>query len=693
MGSISSLKTLSLAGNSLTGEIPPELGSISSLKGLLLSNNSLTGEIPPELGSASSLEHLRLHDNSLTGEIPPELGSISSLKGLLLSNNSLTGEIPSELGSASLLWLALSNNSLTGEIPSELGSASSLLWLALSNNSLTGRIPPELGNLRRLEVLDLAHNNSLFGALPDSLANLLRLRVFRVGGTELCARSDDFAIQLWLTSMKTYVPSCKKSAAYVVQTVQSAKFSVPLVAGKSGLLRVFVTGPDAGGARVPSGWATFYQTDGTKRSIRVRSGNGVIPADVEVAEGSLSLSANVEVPGELLRPGVEMVVVLDPADELEALGIPRRIPETGREALDVYEMPSFDVTVVPFLRESEPDSSILDLTRGLTATSSLFEKTRRLLPVHAMSVTVREPVWTTYESADDLVNETEAIRRLDGGKGYYMGTVPGRVDGVVGLANSPGRAMFSIPEPGTVAHEFGHNFSLGHAPCGDPGFLDLGYPHARGISGAWGYRSGDLVPPSWPDLMGYCGRDAISDYHFAKAARWRRSDGGLFVDGFTAPSTTVLLLWGGVDADGRPFLNPAFVAEARPSRLDRAGAWRVVGEARNGLVLFDRWFEMAETADGDGRMSFAFTLRAESSWADALARIVLTGPAGSVALSMGTGPTAALLRDPNTGRVRGILRNWPPQVGAGQAAAARALPEPGLEVQVSTGLPRPDAWR
>ena len=649
----------------------------------------------PAGASLANLRGLYLWGNQLTGAIPPELGNLANLRGLRLDNNQLTGAIPPELGNLTNLWaLSLGDNQLTGAIPPELGNLTNLWALSLGDNQLTGAIPPELGGLANLEWLQLYANADLFGPLPETLANLVGLEEFNVGGTDLCARPDDFAVQLWLSSMRTsYVPSCKKSAAYVVQAVQSAGVAVPLVAGRPGLLRVFVTGPDAGGARVPSGWATFYQIDGTRRSVRVRSGNGAIPAEIAVAESSLSRSANAEVPGEWLRPGVEMVVVLDPADELEALGVPRRIPETGRTALDVYEMPSFDVTVVPFLRVSEPDSSILDLTRGLTAESSLFDKTRRLLPVRAMSVTVREPVWTSAGSADSLLDEIEALRVMDGGTGYFMGTLPGRFDdGVVGLANQPGRAMFSIPESGTVAHEFGHNLSLGHAPCGGPGGLDRGYPHAGGISGAWGHRSGRLVPPSTPDLMGYCDENGVSDYHFAKAARWRR-DAGAGVGAFAGPFTNALLLWGGVDATGRPFLNPAFVTEARPSLLDRAGAWRVVGEAGDGRVLFDRRFEMAEVADADGRKSFALALPADPGWAGVLARIVLTGPDGSAAMNAGAGPTAALLRDPVTGRARGILRDWPRQGPAGQATAARALPEPGLEVQVSTGVPRPDAWR
>ena len=695
------VQVLFLYRNDLTGRIPPELGTLANLRSLNLVDNGLTGEIPSELGTLANLRDLDLGDG-LTGEIPPELGNLASLHRLHLGGNDLTGKIPPELSNlANLYTLYLNGNDLTGEIPSELGDLTNLEVLWLHNNDLTGELPPELGGLANLEVLYLNNNPDLFGTLP--LANLVKLKELVVGGTELCV-PDDFAIQLRLRSMwRRYVPICKPQAgtatatAYIVQAVQSADFPVPLVAGRPGLLRVFVTAPDAGGAPIPSGWATFYQRDGSKHRVRVSPGDGAIPAEAETAESSLSLSANAEVPGDVLRPGAEMVVVLDPEGALDpALGVPRRIPAAGRTSLDVYDMPAFDVTVVPFLLESEPDSSILDVTNGLTAEDGLFDETRRLLPVGLMSVTVHEPVWTSTGDAGALFSQTHAIRVMEGGAGYYMGTLPNPTPtGILGVANVPGKAMFSVPDGGTIAHEFGHNMHLWHAPCGV--FGEPGYPHARGLAGAWGWdrRFGRLVPPAIPDIMSYCGPpNGVSDYHFANALRWRLRDEAGVGAYYAGPPTQALLLWGGVGADGAPFLNPAFVFDGRPSLLDGAGAWRIVGEAGDGRVLFSQRFEMAETADGDGRSSFALTLAADSDWADALSRIVLTGPDGSMAMSAGTGPAAALLRDPATGRVRGILHDWRESTAAGtQPNAARTLLERGLEVQVSSGIPRSDAWR
>ena len=60
----------------------------------------------------------------------------------------------------------------------------------------------------------------------------------------------------------------------------------------------------------------------------------------EVDEGDLSRSSNAEIPGEIIRPGLEMVVEIDPEGTLDpGLVTASRIPDTGRMAVDVREMP------------------------------------------------------------------------------------------------------------------------------------------------------------------------------------------------------------------------------------------------------------------------------------------------------------------------------------------------------------------
>ena len=79
---------------------------------------------------------------------------------------------------------------------------------------------------------------------------------------------------------------------------------------------------------------------------------------------------------------------------------------------------------------------------------------------------------------------------------------------------------------------------------------------------------------------------------------------------------------------------------------------------------------------------------APPEWEQALASVTLTGPNGSTTLGREGDTAAALLRDPATGRVRGILHDGADSSLAQVAATAGRLsssPGLGLDVQVSRG--------
>ena len=653
-----------------------------------------------EVDDQGRVVELHLWDNGLAGRLPPEFGDLVHLEYLRLSDNALTGAIPPELsGLSELAHLALDGNGLSGQLPPELGSLPALEELRVENNDLAGPLPPELGGLASLRGLALTGNRRLAGPLPAELMSLGRLERLLAGGTGLCAPADP-GFAAWLDGVHTRrVAPCTERetpAAYLVQAVQSRAFPVPLVAGARALLRVFPTAARAEAAGVPAIRARFF-VEGRETHVEYVPGKSeAIPAGID--EGSLASSVSAEIPGSVVQPGLEMVVEVDPDGTLDpALGVARRIPATGRLMVDVRALPPLELTVVPFLWAQAPDSSILDAARGMVADPeghALLADVRALLPVGVLEVTAHEPVLSSSNDARRLLEETEAIRALEGGGGHYLGTMAGLVTGPSGVAFLPGRAGFSIPRPGTIAHELGHNLGLRHAPCGGAGDPDPSFPHPDGSAGAWGYdfARGELVRPSTPDLMSYCGPpDGISDYHFANALRYRLFEARKAEGPAAAPARS-LLLWGGADAAGAPFLNPVFVVEALPALPDSAGAYTLVGRNAGGTELFSFSFAMPRAADGDGGSGFAFVLPAEPSWAGELADITLAGPGGTVALNDDSDLPTAILRDPRTGRVRGILRETPPPARAAMDAERSAA---GLEFEAlfSRGLPDAAAWR
>ena len=690
LAQLSSLDLLGLTQNALTGEIPPELGDLPHLGQIYLSDNRLTGEIPSELAHLP-LFRLSLEHNRLTGEIPSALGRIDDLQHLELGWNRLTGSIPPELGAIPRLrTLNLRDNALTGPIPPELGGLRNLAELNLSANALTGNLPAEFSRLSALRVLDVSNNAGMSGALPKALT-ALRLNAFRLGGTGICVPRDSEFREWLLAIPDPFAPLCPagSAVAYLTQAVQSIDFPVSPVAGEDALLRVFVTSDNAGGAGIPPIRATFFE-DGREIHVADVPGQST-PIPAEIDEGNLEASANVTIPGSVIVPGLEMVVDVDPDGTLDAaVEVQKRIPETGRLAAGVRAMPTFDLIVVPFIRQSNPDLSIVDTVNALSPDDELFEMTRTLLPVADMELTAHEPVWTSSTEVIDMLEELRLLRLAEGGSGYYLGTTLPAIGG--GLALRGWGVAFAYLLDWIVAHELGHTFDLGHAPCGAPLGVDPLYPYPDGSIGAWGYdfRSDTLVPPDTPELMGYCGYKWISDYSFRKAMGYRLNTES--AASTAAAAETSLLLWGGANAEGDLSLEPAFVVEAPPALPESGGAYRVFGSDALGNELFSLSFDMDEIADGDGSSSFAFAVPVRPDWADALARITLSGPDGSVEMDRDGGSAAALLRDPVTGRVRGILRDLRTEDLAG-AAIAPDLPEPGLEVQLSRGVPAADAWR
>ena len=749
LGNLSSLQELVLSSNDLTGEIPLELTQLANLEYLSLGSNNLTGAIPPQLADHPALDWLSLSYNHLTGTIPPELGNLANLAGLFLQGNDLEGTIPVELGNlANLQRLYLARNELTGPIPAELGNLAGMTILWLSENELTGAIPPELGNLRNatylglhqnaltgpippelgglaamqqlflydndlegpvlpafgtmvgLRQLGLTNNAALEGPLPAELTALRQLDVLLTGGTGLCIPEDpEFAA--WLEGIrKRRVASCSggNHQAYLIQTVQSRAFPVPLVAGEEALLRVFVTAPAPVAAGTPPIRARFFHY-GVETHVQDIAGNSrTIPTEVD--ESSLPNSSNAVIPGDVVRPGLEMVIEVDPDGTLDpALGVTARIPETGRLAIEVGAMPLFDLTLVPFLWDEDPNLAIVGTARSMAAdpeNHELLWETRTLLPVGELEVKAHETVTTSSNHSRDLLRETSAMRVMEGGTGHYMGMMSPPVRGFAGLAWIHGRSSFSQADADLIAHELGHNFSLRHAPCGSPASPDPAFPDSDGSIAVWGYDSrgvGRLVAPDRPDIMSYCNPVWISDYHFTNALRFRLSDADSVGLPMVTPSTQALLLWGGVDADGVPFLEPAFVVDAPPALPGSSGGFRLAGRTDEGVELFSFSFDMPEVADGDGSSGFAFVLPVEEGWAGSLASITLSGPGGFFTLDRESELSMAVLRDPRNGQVRAMLRDLPGTVVTQTDAAAALSPGPGFEVLFSRGVPAAEAWR
>ncbi len=712
IGNLTNLTHLYLSDNDITGPLPPEIGNLTKLVTFMIRRNDLDGSLPPELGNLTELLTFYADHNKLSGPIPKELGNLRELSGgLLLNHNQLSGPIPPELGNLWRVdWFWLQNNQLTGSIPKELGQLAGASEFNLSNNNLTDSIPEGLGGLARVNDLFL-HNNDLSGSLPANLSNLENLEnltvtnnpkmsgpisedftemdglvSFLTGGTEICAPdSDNF--HDWLRKIpKRRVHICDREVAqaYLVQSAQERNYPVPLVPNRKALLRVFVTATKTNSEDIPKVVATFYVDDEKSHEVTIASKAGPIPTEVD--ESSLARSSNIEIAGSEIEPGLEMVVEIDPDGTLEdSLLTTKRIPSEGRFKFEVDDLPSFDLTLVPFLWEEDPDSAVIDHFEEMEDEEEeheLLQETYDMLPLDGMSASMHDPVMSSTNYAYQILREVRAMRAAENGSGYWMGSMTGRIQGAAGMAYVGAHESFVRMSSGVIAHELGHNLNNRHAPCALTPNPDPSFPEPDGSIGVWGYdhRKEELVNPDTPDFMSYCSPTWVSGYYYTNMVRYR-----VFLDldeRREAPAPGVLV-WGGVDGDGNPSLEPAFVIDAPPSWPRRSGPYRLTGEDASGARLFSFPFAMDSVADGEvGAADFAFILPVEPEWAGSLESITLTAPGGSVSLDRETDTPMAIVRDTRNGQIRAFLRGRP---------EPPAVPA-GFEVYWTRGIPGPEAW-
>ncbi len=767
LGRLTNLWNLDLPRNDLTGQIPWELGFLSNLGTLALqSNHRLSGPLPLSLANLEKLEILWWFGTTLCvprdrafqdwlarvriTEGPPDQtcsaiptsvleafhsatggagwrnsanwltdAPLSSWHGITvedslvtaldLSDNNLVGTLPPEIGAfLDVRSLDLSDNGLSDSLPSTLGDLERLGSLDLSNNGFSGAVPRSIGRLDALGYLDLS-GNEMAGALPSTFVELDVLDELRWRGSGLCAPEATW-FQTWLSSVATrdgptcdapYVLSIPR--AHLTQATQSMNGAVPIIAGRPALLRIFATA-DRANDHQPITRATLRVDGGRPFTGRMtlESRRGVPDA---TTVGDLALSYNAVVPASVLRAGVEMVVEMDPDSTIpRAVGSQVRLPEVGGLALDVRELPTMELTIVPVVAESSADSSVLDWVRS--PSDPPMELLRSILPIAGLELTVREPLRIggapgapSFDDWPELLQYVDLLRITEDKGGYWYGVVKrDGEEGIAGIAYLSGRASLGIPDAEIFAHEVGHNMSLRHAPCGGPFSFDPDFPYLNGSIGVPGYdfRSGELVDPSTPDVMSYCGgawrggpMQWISDYHFNKAMQYRLTEevaGPARAAAAPAPPPPPaprLLIRGGISPDGDLHLDPAFVLDALAKTPTAPGPYRIAAVATDGSTIFEHSFDMDEISIGGGGFLFLLPL-SETAIGD-LERIVLTGPDGTAQLDRDTPvDPVAIVMDRATGRIRSILRGEA-AVEAAEAQAMGAASGTGAATAGTTG--------
>jgi hypothetical protein len=150
----------------------------------------------------------------------------------------------------------------------------------------------------------------------------------------------------------------------------------------------------------------------------------------------------------------------------------------------------------------------------------------------------------------------------------------GYLDSTVGMGLAPPSDSWKS----IAVHEFGHNYGLGHAPCGQPATVDSAYPYPEGRLGPQALFDSvedKLLPSSGTDVMGYCNGVWFSDFNVQRlqarletlykplpkvASTAALDGGGAPTEAPSLPNQPMLMVSGSMNRQGEVSLQPLHLA-------------------------------------------------------------------------------------------------------------------------------------
>jgi hypothetical protein len=322
---------------------------------------------------------------------------------------------------------------------------------------------------------------------------------------------------------------------------------LPIVAGRPGVLRVYVT-PDA----------VFEPREVT--AVLTLTTGGVELAPLTLVRNVTGPSVDTA-PASCFDFGLEAAQIADDTTfkvELTSVDLPRvaltsapeestaRYPQTAEQAPLGATAVSNTVKVVLVPVQYNADGSGRTPETTDDAVAAFAKDMRELYPAANIDVSVHAPLpWATALASNGngwerMLNAMITLRAREkpADDVYYYGMFmptqrvstfcqQGCVLGLSGLGQDPRdasvRASIGIGFPGpqsgsTMAHEIGHAHGRAHAPCGGVQGADRNFPYAQAAIGTLGYSvlTKKFIPSTHKDMMSYCEPTWISDYNYGK---------------------------------------------------------------------------------------------------------------------------------------------------------------------------------
>lgn len=389
-------------------------------------------------------------------------------------------------------------------------------------------------------------------------------------------------------------------AVPVLDTAQAANERIRPVGRRGGLARAFVSANESNSVRPEV--ELHWRHPGGASGVIGLTGPGSAPTNP--SEASLGSTFNNEFGNTILVPGTEVFIVVDPRNVIpEANEGNNRWPSTGWANANVADIPVFEVTWVPVIWEGVQGN----INAGNVA--QYEDLTMRMMPIPGIDSQIHSPIvfngdLRTGAGWSQLLNQVAQLRAAEGSDRAYHAIVRRAGNsGIAGIAYTGLEAAVSFDDPrgasSVVAHEFGHNFGLPHAPCGVGG--DPNFPYSNARIGTWGY---DLVADvaidpgsNVRDVMSYCDPAWISDYNFRNVLNNRLAS-AFVQQGFVGSALHV----SGVIDEGVATIDPAYALD-EGGVSPAGGEYTLVGSDVAGTRLFEVPFAAHEAEINGGEHS------------------------------------------------------------------------------------------